>query len=84
MPPALYSLFYALEIVIRNNYLGSLLGQVRSASHGYADIGLLKCRNIIDAVTCHCHQVAVLAERFNYLHLLQRTDSGKHSLVPYD
>ena len=75
------------EVVIGQDDLGRLLGDLRSASHRDADVGLLEGRCVVDGVAGHRDYVARLLHQLGQSQLVLRSDATEHMQVgklPHD
>ena len=57
----LRGLHQAAQASTDEDYVGGLHGHVGPAADGDADIGLLQCRGVVDAIADHGHPLAVFA-----------------------
>jgi len=69
------------KVVIEQNHVGGLLGDIRSGdSHGDTDVGLLEGGRVVDTVSGDSHDGAAALTAFDDFQFLLRRRSGKDDL----
>ncbi len=72
------------EVVVHQHHGSSFFGHIGAGdTHSHADICLLKCRSIVDAVAGHGHNMASILQCLNDLELLLRRDAGVDRDIAY-
>src|SRR5690606_33533327 len=65
-------------VVVGQHHVGGFFGDVGAGdAHGYADVGLLERRGVVDAVAGHGDNVAVGAQGADDAHLVFRGNPGE-------
>ena len=62
----------------REDHIRHFLGDLRTARHGDANIGLLEGWSVIDAIPAHCHELASTLENLDDLDLVRRRGAGEN------
>lgn len=70
----LHGLQYRGEVVVHQNHVCSLFGDVgASHTHGHADVGHLQRGGVVHSVARHGHDFTVVLESLHNSHLLRQT-----------
>lgn len=70
------------EVVVGEHHGGGLAGHVGAgASHGHPDVGAVQCGGVVDAVTRHGDDPAVLPQGVGHLELRLGRGAGEDDLV---
>ena len=65
------------EVVVGEHDLGGLLGDLRAAAHGDADVGLLQRGGVVDGVAGHRDDLAGLLHQPGEANLVLRRDPAE-------
>jgi hypothetical protein len=72
------------KVVVGEHHVGRVLGDLGAGQpHGDADVGLLERRRVVDAITGHCHDLAVGLQCPHQAQLLRRFDARKDVHRPH-
>ena len=66
------------EVVVGEHELAGLLGDLRAAAHGDADVGLLQRGGVVDGVAGHRHDLAGLLHQPGEADLVLGRDATEH------
>jgi len=68
------------EVIIEQDHITGVLSDLRSATHGNTDIGLLDSRGVIDTITSDSDDFSKVLASIDDKELLRRSSSGEYNL----
>ena len=66
----------SIQVTFYKCYFGTLHGNICSCTHCYPNVGLGKCRCIINTIAGHCYNVTLFLQFFNFIVFIIRQTIG--------